>query len=1703
MFQDNHSPVKQGFWENVEWLDHCALTLLRHEEYLTYLRIRDLRTDAEWDAARASSSCPIACQQLERDFRIPLDAEWAVQPLAFIRSVEGPMVIYPRSTNLQESTPVGGFTLSKFLEIAIAVAHSLARSHSAGVVHGCLTPMHIAVTDSGVRLNFFKSRDGKKPSTGSFSETQWPYIAPEQMRDDLKVNGARSDVYSLGVVLYEVLTRRLPFQAMTLVQWLHLHAAVQPINPSEIDSEIPEIISRIILKCLAKEPDDRYQSVEALVADLAHSGDQLAEGGRISSFDLGLLDKPLEWSMSSGLIGREAEECRLTQSYQQVASSGHSAVTVLSGVAGEGKSSLVRHWIADVMPEYWASGRSKLLQREIPYAPFRTVLSSLAKLLTAQSFAELERLKVLLTSKLGNRGQLIVDLCPCFSDVLGPLVVQPTVPAVHAVVRANQTLLDTFEVFGSHKKPLVLFIDDLQWADESTLSLLHAFIENPPKNVYLIVAHRTAASSKCDDLNRFLEKIDLAQALNTETIALKPFSVETVAQFLSSKLNMTIAELDEVALLVHLKTAGNPFFIVQILRALIDDKLLIFENKHRRWAWLPEEIARHRYADNVADLMVNRLSRLPIDELGLMRLASCVGVKVQEGFLSELSELEDFEFTKAMKSLIEAGFLMHENQFLNFPHDRIHEAAYSLTDFDVRPSVHGHIAQAMIRQHGNGGDFSVFEIANHIRWSAIAEYPNEVSEKLISILMEAATLARNAGAVRQACDYLTSATAVLTCQPDGGGFAFSVKWLATECYLSLAELDKAESLIGQCFAEARSDEDRASTYRLLATLKTLRSDHEGAICAALTGLDLVGSALKRKPDDHDLDEIYDSIRSLIGSRSITDLHALPRMTDPRVEVTMELLTTLLSSFFTHDGLGFLHLAKMVELTLIHGTSSSSCYGLAWFGVRIASRYEEYEYGHAFVQLALDIGEQRGYEAGRPSSLLALDQVSPWTLPLDFAKEQAMKAFEIGSQGGDVVMACYAVAHIAADMLVMGETLPIVLDELERGMRFVRKFDYFDVERITEAQRKFVTDLQHGAKALVSPDFEQKTEYPFDGQEVSPPTRFWTVLYAGMSACIMGDAESAIRHFEAGAATLWSVSAHINLSNYYLYYSLALGHQHAPGTAESKLVLLAQHRRHIALWTKLNPSTFRHKLLLIDGVIARLEGQDVVAIRNFDHAGIAAAATGAVHEQAIAHEQLAQTCICTGLISGTNLHLRIARDCYRLWGAGAKVERMEQEHSFLTIDPIVERYSVTLLQEQLDMEAGIGVAKAVSEEVHLDRLIETFMKQMMLYSGADSGVLVGVDGANFNIAVSASVKDDVVVSTLEPLTTDFENLPLSVLYATARTAKPLVIDDAMRQCPIAHRADLSNRHIKSMLCLPLVKQGNVLALLYLENKHTSRLFDHKKLTMLELLASQAAMSLYTARIYAHALEESRLRAKTELELSASQAELARSTHSAVLGELAASIAHEISQPLLSIMTNSAASLSWLNREDPDLEEVRTGLHDICVDVQRATDIVRALRSLATQTPMQILPISVDDIIRDVMRLLLPKISSAAVRVHIELSAPQPVPGDSVQIQQLLFNLITNALDAMYHQRAEGRVLTVRTYCDERWLHTSIEDNGPGIPEENVEKVFNPFFTTKGSGMGMGLSICRSILDAHSGRLTIDTTFTAGCRMLFKIPLGPVV
>lgn len=1691
-------PVDNDPSINEAWLARCSIAPLAREGDLSYFRLWDAEAGRSWVAVRAPVESPAACQRLERDSLVRLNAAWAVIPSALLRSAEGPLLIYPAGRSVADIIDGARPPLHTFLQMAASAANALALAHQGNVLHGALQPRHLFIEASNrVKLGGFRADTSELISAHGSPQVDWSYLAPEQVCPHGSVTERRSDIYALGAILYRMLVGELPLSGRDIQHWRQLHAGVQPRTAAEVAPEVPEAISRVLAKALAKEPDARYQSAQALAVDLSHCLRQWSVSQAIEVFKPGCADPTPP--TTERLHGRSGELRTLAQIFKAQRRDSTPQAVFVSGATGMGKSSLVTAALREHANGYWAAGKCNSLAQAIPYGPWISILESLTTQLLARDSAELDAISQQIRQRRGGTSRLLGKLAPELRLITGPMADFPEKLSRVALEKELRAVVDFLQVFSAPGQPLVLFFDDVQWADDATVHLLRELIARPPKNLLLIFAHRDNAADVGWQPHVELAALPAPAVLRQHTLDLPPLPVSAVAQLICERYHVAPEEARQVAGLVHAKTAGNPFFVMQILTAMVEDQLLSFDTQAMRWSWSLDAVAQHRYADNVADLMVHRLARLPAIQRDVLRIAGAIGGRFEERLLRRIHTQGKEALSSHLKALVDAGFLSVRQTTLSFTHDRVQEAAYQITPEHDRAQLHARIARAMKQPHGHGLHEAAFEIANQLQRAAGAAFSAEECETFIVVLQDAAAQARESASCEQAAGYLQTAEDLmrLSAAPSTRStHAFTLACLAAECEMQRSRMHAAHAWIDECLQRADSTLDRANALRLRARLETLNSRYEGAIAAALEGLSLLGITLARGNDPQRIEAEYRKVQGLIEHRGHHCLESLPKAESQEVIVAIGLLATLSSSFFVHDDIRFLHLTRILELSLTHGVAPGSTYALAWFGVMGAEHFAAYHDGHACCLAALKLIERHGFESDLTSALLALDQVSAWTAPMAFARRTALDAIDSARMSGDLAMGCYACNHLVSDSLVMGQPLQEVAGEIVRGLSRVQGLGYRDIEAILLAQQAFILAMADGATARRDRGPRQGT---VKDAVSSPTTAFFSALFAGMSDFYLGNINEAMRCLDRARALAWAAPAHINLADCHLFSGLTLGSPEAPGTREEKLEKLARLRARFAQWAHINPVTFRNKLLLIEGVIAKLEGDGLAAIRCFDQAQIAATVAGFIHEQALAHEQLAEVCIPSGLISGANLHLRIARDCFHLWGAAGKVRQLEALHPFLRTQPIQETCPSTS-QANLDLEAGIEAARAMSEEVLLERLIETLMGQLTQHSGADHGALLIVSGAEFQMGAVAYIDDAGLHVSMENCQKFMIQAPLSIINATMRTKKPLLLHDALSDCPEAFRHDLRERNARSVLCLPLVIQGVLIGLVYLENRLVPNLFGSQRLAMLEILASQAAVSLQTAKVYTRLAEDNQARAQMEAELRRSRAELARSSHLQVMNELSASIAHEISQPLLGISSNAAASLRWLKRDQPDLDEAIAGLEDIRADSERAASIVRALRSLAKQSPMQLKLIKLDEVVLEVVRLTSSDALRCKVKVQTDLEPGLTVMGDPVQLQQLVFNLITNALEALAGFRGDG-VLRVSAATVGGAVEICVDDNGPGIAPEEQDRMVDAFYTTKPHGLGMGLAICSSVVQAHGGSLQPQASDLGGCRIRVVLPVGP--
>lgn len=1674
------------------WLERAVPLLLTSDADVALARVQD--PDGQgWIAARAAWANDAGCARLDHELslRPRLDGAFALRPTALLRTRDGPVLLYPDGGEV--ALPALGIPdIGRFLDIATQAATSLAQAHKAGLVHANLGPHALLVhPDGGVRLTAW----GRPSLTGS--RPPGPHTAPETAGPDGLPVDERGDLYALGMTLFGLLTGRPALSADSPAEWLHTHMAVRPPAPSGLRADTPPILDALLLKLLSKAPEARYQTATALADDLGRCLRDWRQGGRIPAFELARRDRVLRLPTSVALLGRSRELACLRDALRR-AHTGPGETLFISGPPGSGKTALVMDFIRRELPvgAISAMGKADQYQQATPYAPITQALRALAKTLVAGAPSELERRRAHLATNLGPQLPLFLHLLPEFRPVMDATGDGHDPSSSCQPEQIQQMSVRALQAFAGPAAPLVLFVDDAQWADAATMALIEHVATTKPTGLLLIVTCR-------DDDPAVLAQMRVLHSPDGDKplfLALPPIDEAATATLLATALGEPVARGGALARLLREKSGGNPLHIHQLLRTLVDERGLRYDGEQGLWTWAAGDVARLPGSDTVVDLLLARMARLPARRRDVLRLLACVGGGADEALLFALCGRKDDALRLSLEAAQAGGLLVRRDADVwAFAHDRVQEAAYSLTSAGDRPAQHAAIADTMLALWTQPRPDQLFHIAAQIELAISAPPPTEKAQRYAATLIQAAVHAVEAAARDRALAYLAGAERLLG--PSRWQTAYPQAWpaavLAVECLLAKGDTAAAAVAIDTLFAHARGAIDQAEAHRLKAALLTVTADYQGAALVALDGLRLLGIHLPADPPPEALDAVCRSITRRLAGRPIASLVDLPVMDDARMEATMALLTALEAThFYPAANLLHLHLAMMVDLTLEHGVTAASVQGMAWFGVILAAVFDRYEDGFQFAATALALVDRHGYERYRTPTLVALDQVSPWTRPLAFALARAREAKEAGHRCAERRMLCYSCNHIISDLLAMGAPLAEVRGEAKALLAVAIDAGYDDIIDLVSAQQEYVLALQEG------PDHTVGRWEDDPGRKGTPMTclPFFTHALRGQAALFHRNLRLAAVSLEAAAGTAWSAPGHIAVAEVTFYAALSQTqahthtrpHIHTPAQAPLKdtLATVARLRRRLALWAATNPLTFTNKLALVDAEIARLEGDQIEALRLYDKAATAAAAAGFPHEQALAHELSGRHAVSLELACVTRGQMRLAQAAYRRWGALAKVRALEAEFPFLTVEMPQGVPAPRTGMDVLDIDLVLKTARALSEELVLDRLMERLMVNMIIHAGARRGALVLLRADMPRVEATATVVDNAIVVRMDERIAAETVVPPAILHTVLRTHLALASKDG----------DGGQETRGSFLCQPLSKQGRLVGVLYLENDLASDVFTPRKAAMLEVLAPQAANALEAARLYTDLMEENRRRQETETALRSARADIARVSHLTVMAELAASIAHEINQPLAGIVSSAGAGLRWLNAPTPNLDEALSNLEDIRTAGLRVADILRALRALAKQAPLSLAPLAPDALVGEVLTLTADEITRKGVRLVTRLECGDArVRADRTQLQQVVLNLVTNALDAMAHSTGAAE-LRVESAATADTVHISVTDTGGGIAPELLERVFDPFFTTKDSGMGMGLAICRSIVSAHNGRLWAEGTAN-GVRFTFTLPLLP--
>jgi predicted ATPase/signal transduction histidine kinase/CheY-like chemotaxis protein len=1443
-------------------------------------------------------TAPRSLRRMEHEYslRAELDPAWAVRPLVLATHQNRPALVLEDPGGEPLDALVGTpMELRQFLRFAIGLAVALGRVHRSGLIHKDIRPANAFVDPAtgrawltGFGIASRLQRERQSPDPPEILAGALAYMAPEQTGRMNRSIDSRSDLYSFGVTLYEMLIGSLPFTATDPMEWVHCHIARQPVAPRNRSKEVPAAVSTIILKLLAKTAEERYQTAAGVEADLRRCLGEWEAVRRIDAFILGTHDTSNRLLMPEKLYGRGQQREALLSAFDRVVTTGIPVLVLVSGYSGIGKSSVVHELDkAIVHPRgIFLSGKFDQYRRDIPYATLAQSFRIFIRRILSESESQVERWRNAIQKSVGRNGQLVVSLIPELEFIIGKQPPVAALPTTDAESRFHMVFRSFLAVFACKEHPLAVFLDDLQWLDAATLKLLEHLMTHPDvRHLLLIGAFRDNEVIASQPLMQTLDAIRATEA-DVRNIALAPLSLEDVIQFVADTLHCARASAAPLAHLIHDKTLGNPFFAIQFLTALADEGMLVFEPDAAAWKWDLGRIRAKGYTDNVVDLMVAKLKRLSDKTQERLKQLACLGNVAEIATLTLVHGLSEEQIDAALWEAVRMELIVRQDGGYAFVHDRVQEAAYGLIPEGERPAIHLRIGRVLAAQTPPEKlEDSIFEIVNQLNRGAGLITSREERERVSGLNLMAGERAKTSTAYASALAYFSVGRKLL---PEDAWeqrypLMFALEFHRAECEFLSSDLAAAEQRLSVLAARAATLVDSAAVACLRLELYTTmdRSDRGVELC--LEYLRLIGVQWSPHPTKDEARTEYDEIWRLVGSRSIESLVNLPLLSDPEWRATLDVLAQVVTpALFTDDNLLCLVLCRMANISVEHGNSGASCFAYVWLGMIVGPHFNDYQTAFRFGQLGFELVEQRGLDRFKARVYMSFGNlVNPWAKHVRSGRALVRRAFNAANEIGDLTFAAYSCNNLITNLLASGEPLPDIQREAEAGLAFARKIRFGLVVDIITSQLRLILNLRGLTPTFNSFNDEQFDEARFEEHFETDPRlalpSCWYWIRKLQARFFAGDYASAIDAELQAQRLLWTSPSFFEAAEFRFYAALArAAYCNATPADQHPLHLeaLSGHLRQLEIWAHHCPANFGNCTALIGAEIARIEGRQLDAERLYEEAIRLARDDGFIQNEAIAGELAARFYAARGLQTIAQAYLRNARYCYLRWGADGKVRQLDESYPHLRAEssPPAPTATMRAQVEHLDLTTVVRVSQAVSGEIVLEKLIDTLMRTALEHAGAQRGLLIVLHGGAQRLEAEATTSGDTITVRFCQANVSAVELPDTVLHYVVRTQESVILDDASAQNSFSADEYIRRNRVRSVLCLPLIKQATLIGVLYLENNLTPGVFTPARSAVLKLIASQAAISLENAHLYTDLKQENNERRRAEEALRRSEAYL---------------------------------------------------------------------------------------------------------------------------------------------------------------------------------------------------------------------------------------
>lgn len=1442
-----------------------------------------------------SSSENLAILQHEFHLLNTIETPTIIKAYDFLQNTYAPVLILEdvKGQLLTSYLLIHQLNLDDFFNLSLQLVDIVGELHQRQIIHKEINPSNIVVDPDNMILKLVDLSASTKLAEetldylklGEFEEGL-AYISPEQTGRINRPIDYRTDFYSLGVTFYEMLANQLPFQTVDALELVHCHIAKKPPTVLQARPDTPKMLAAIINKLLGKMPEERYSSIIGLKYDLQECYRQWQLNGSINEFALGTRDIHDHLSISRNLYGREKQVSQLLKIFHRV-SQGAKEIAFVTGYSGIGKTSLVKEVHRPVIQHkgYYIQGKFDLVQRSIPYSAIVTAFKNLVKQVLSESEERLEKIKKLLMYSLGNVGQVVIDVIPEVELIIGKQPpVRPLSPS-EAQIRFNLVFQNFVRVFAQAEHPLVIFLDDLQWADNASLSFIENLLQDRETNYLLIIgAYRDNEIVENHPLQLSIYNLYKNKS-NINTLTLKPLRLNNIQELLYDTLSGSQRKIQTLAQCIYDKTQGNPFFINVFLKIIHEQKILSFSYERGAWVWDLDKIQQQSVTDNVIDLLTNRIHLLPPITQDILKLASCFGHEFDFNTLQIISGASTSQIAEQLWQAIKANLIypLEESYktlglmglkedvtaldtsslHYGFSHDRILQASYELISIQDRPSIHLKIGRLLLKNKPLAEhDDRLFDILKHFNLSIPLIHDPKEKLQLAQYNLWAGQKAKLASAYYSANEYLTAGIELI--KPDNWeknyNLTFNIYKELAVCRYLISDFKAADKYFSELLRNAMDPLDKIEINRLKIEMLSTLGKHTDALEIGLDTLRTFGIKLPKKPNMvHVIMAIY-KVKLQIKHTPIESID-LPLMKDPKQIALVNLLTQLLnSSFITNQQLFVILTCKNVSISLKHGYTESTSMALPVYAFIIMHSLNLYHDALSFVALYNNLKQKYGASNFEGKNQFVIGSfIEPYQTSIHLCNNTMIKAFRLCCEVGDLVYSNYSNILLVIHSFSRGKKLEEAQKYIQSTLSFMSRVKISDFSEMA----KFWDYL---SQCLEKPGFTQFNQISsfeekiIEGKSKTELSFFYSSLT--FLHFLLGNFTEAIKagkNHELASEYDKGLLSHLDGK---FFYALALFCQwpYLPKSSHrstlKKLKKLASNIKKYAQWC---PENFNACSLLLTAELSRTAKHYENALELYEQSIEAALNSGFILIAAIASERAASYCLHLKLNQIAKIYLHNAHCYFKDWGADTKVKLIEQIHEMIPSDASTSPQMLATNQTRvknhtIDMLAVLKFTHLISSEIRLDKLLQKLLVIVLEHAGAQRSIILTKDNEKWIIEAEGDLEQQIIYLVGSEESKKEIKYPLTILNYVQRTQKPIILNDAIQSELTFQDEYVQRENPRSLLMMPLFYKGHLCRMLYLENNSTSHTFTPSHLDSLQLLASQAMISLENAKLYYQATHD---------------------------------------------------------------------------------------------------------------------------------------------------------------------------------------------------------------------------------------------------------